>query len=169
MDGVILCCPDLARTIFPLSFHATSTGNNTNGLSSLECPRETRKRQVVTTASNQGGTNHLNATRLGIHIGLCRKCPDNDLQLLLISVVDMCYGLEALAELYWQLIALNDLVENAENANFHLPESFVKRWQICFRRYRCAPTEPDCCTPPLCANTLFAGCGREIEAVNIDS
>lgn len=45
----------------------------------------------------------------------------------LISVVDMCYGLEALAELYWQLIALNDLVENAENANFHLPESFVKK------------------------------------------
>lgn len=102
-------------------------------------------------------------------LDFAEKCPDNDLQLLLISVVDMCYGLEALAELYWQLIALNDLVENAENANFHLPESFVKRWQICFRRYRCAPTEPDCCTPPLCANTLFAGCGREIEAVNIDS
>lgn len=65
-------------------------------------------------------------------LDFAEKCPDNDLQLLLISVVDMCYGLEALAELYWQLIALNDLVENAENANFHLPESFVKRWQICF-------------------------------------
>lgn len=60
-------------------------------------------------------------------LDFAEKCPDNDLQLLLISVVDMCYGLEALAELYWQLIALNDLVENAENANFHLPESFVKK------------------------------------------
>lgn len=60
-------------------------------------------------------------------LDLADKCPDGDLQMLLIGVADVCCDLEALAEIYWQLIALNDLVENAENVDFHLPENFVKK------------------------------------------
>ena len=66
-------------------------------------------------------------------LDFAEKCPDNDLQLLLISVVDMCYGLEALAELYWQLIALNDLVEKTPRMPISIcPKVLSKRWQICF-------------------------------------
>lgn len=60
-------------------------------------------------------------------LDLAEKCPENCLQLLLIEVVEVCLGLENIADIYWQLIALNDLVENVENVDFHLPESFVKK------------------------------------------
>lgn len=57
---------------------------------------------------------------------LAEKVTNTDLQLLLIGIVEMRCGLEALAFFYWQLIALNDLVENDGNVDFHLPEEFVK-------------------------------------------
>lgn len=60
-------------------------------------------------------------------LDLADKCPDGDLQMLLIGIADVCCDLEALAEIYWQLIALNDLVENAEIVDFHLPDNFVKK------------------------------------------
>ena len=60
-------------------------------------------------------------------LDLSEKCPDNNLQLLLIEVVEICFGLETLTDIYWRLIALNDLMENAGKDGYHLPENFVKK------------------------------------------
>lgn len=34
-------------------------------------------------------------------LDLAEKCPENDLQLLLIEVVEVCLGLESIADIYW--------------------------------------------------------------------
>lgn len=58
---------------------------------------------------------------------LAGKCPDSNLQTLLTQVVNICHSLEIMAEQYWQLIALNHLVENSDNAGYRLPENFVRK------------------------------------------
>lgn len=59
-------------------------------------------------------------------LALAEKCPDEDLQLLLICLVDMCATLNIVSEEYYKLIALDRLVENTGSTDFRLPENFVK-------------------------------------------
>lgn len=59
-------------------------------------------------------------------LDLAEECPDNDLQLLLIDIVWLCIDLQSLADIYWELIALNGLIEDPDAVGLGMAEYFVK-------------------------------------------
>ncbi len=59
-------------------------------------------------------------------LDFAEDCTDGSLKLLIVEIVEMSIALDNLARVYWRLIALNGLVENADNVDYHLPDSFVK-------------------------------------------
>ena len=59
-------------------------------------------------------------------LDFAEKCPDTDLQMVLICLVETCYEMDNAAETYWKLFALNRLVENSGNEDCRLPDYFVK-------------------------------------------